>query len=149
MSKELPKVYVYKPSREEVDEIVHRVVENGGVAYDTPEEWEYDEYDGWGCIDITGEERYASYTYNTLTWESERAKRVTMDEFRKLFPSKSDVVLAEKSEKQQDAMLEALKDLTAAYRRLGGLECAWDKELLVAEAVIKKMEVGDETKHSV
>ena len=41
--------------------------------------------------------------------------------------------------KQQDAILDALKELTAAYRRLGGLDCAYDKELLVAEAIIKKV----------
>lgn len=147
MNKELPKVYVFKPSEEEAIEIVERIVENGGKLFDTTGEhgnYLYDVFNCWGYHD-----NYGTYTGEISSFEHIGAKRVTMDEFRKLFPSKSDVVLAEKSEKQLDAMLEALKYLTAAYRRLGGLECAWDKELLVAEAVIKKMEVGDETKHSV
>ena len=42
---------------------------------------------------------------------------------------------------QQDAILDALKELTAAYRRLGGLDCAYDKELLVAEALLNKLDV--------
>lgn len=42
----------------------------------------------------------------------------------------------------QDALVSALDNLTRAYRTLGGLDVAFDSELLVAEALLSKIGVN-------